>query len=78
MDPRTYGYEEPLEPLNVGDLVKVSISHWDTPPTICLGVVVETVSKNRTLFPSVRVYNLETQKITREFIGALKVVSRIV
>ena len=78
MDPRTYGYEEPLETLNVGDLVKVSISHWDSPPTICLGVVVETVTKNRTLFPSVQVFNLETKKITREFIGGLKVISRIV
>ena len=80
LDPRTYGYEQPLEALNVGDLVKVSISHWDSPPTICLGVVVQTVSnsKNKTLFPSVRVYNLETKKITREFIGSLKVVSKIV
>ena len=79
MDPRTYGYEQPLESLNVGDLVSVMISHWSTPPTNCLGVVVETMTKNnRTLFPSVKVYNLETNKITREFIGSLKVISKVV
>ena len=78
MDPRTYGYEQPLESLNVGDLVSVMISHWSAPPTNCLGVVVETMTKNnRTLFPSVRVYNLETKKITREFLGGLKVISRV-
>ncbi len=79
MDSRTYGYEERLAALNVGDLVKIAISHWDTPPTVCLGVVVETISKNNTtLFPSVGVYNLETKKITREFIGSLKVISTVV
>ena len=80
MDPRTYGYEEPLESLSVGDLVSVMISHWSSPPTNCLGVVIGTTASknNKTLFPSVRVYNLETNKITREFIGSLKVISKVV
>ena len=78
MDSRTYGYEESLDELHVGDLVKVKITHWDTPPTSCMGIVVETSAKNNvTLFPSVRVYNLETKKITRQFIGSLKVISKI-
>jgi len=43
-----------------------------------MGVVIETAIKNnQTLFPSVMVYNLETKKITREFLGGLKVISRV-
>jgi len=43
-----------------------------------MGVVIEeSIKNNQTLFPSVVVYNLETKKITREFLGTLKVISKI-
>mgnify|MGYP001212581936 CR=1 FL=1 len=78
MDSRTNGYEERLDHLNIGDLVNVTISHWGAVPTYCMGIVVDLVEKNKvTLFPSVRVYNLETKKITTEFVGSLKVISKV-
>ncbi len=78
MDSTTYGYEERLDDLCTGDLVEVKITNWGAPPTLCMGIVVDVVEKNNvTLFPSVRVYNLETKKTTTEFVGSLKVVSKI-
>ena len=78
MDTRSYGIEEPLDSITKGTLVRVCISNWGGPPTYCMGVVIETTTKNnQTLFPSVMVYNLETKKITREFLGGLKVISKV-
>ena len=78
MDPRSYGIEAPLDNIAKGTLVRVCITNWGAPPTYCMGVVNETAIKNnQTLFPSVMVYNLETKKITREFLGGLKVISRV-
>lgn len=78
MDPRTYGYEKPIDNLTKGTLVRVCVTNWGAPPTYCMGVVIETaVKNNQTLFPSVIVYNLETKRTTREFLGGLKVISKI-
>jgi hypothetical protein len=78
MDTRSYGIEEPLDSIAKGALVRVCLSNWGSPPTYCMGVVIETATKNnQTLFPSVMVYNLETKKITREFLGGLKVISKV-
>ena len=78
MDTRSYGVEEPLDSVGKGTLVKVCLTNFGAPPTYCMGVVIETTIKNnQTLFPSVIVYNLETKKTTREFLGGLKVISRV-
>ena len=82
MDSRTYGYEECLDRANwdltKGSLVKVCITNFGSPPTYCMGIVIETAIKNKqTLFPSVMVYNLETKKITREFLGGLRIISKV-
>ena len=78
MDSRTYGYEERLDNVTIGSLVNVCVTNWGAPPTYCMGIVVDTTNKNnQTLFPSVVVYNLETKRTTREFLGGLKVISRV-
>jgi len=78
LDPRSYGVEEELEAVPKGTLVRVAITNLAEPPTYCMGVVIEeSIKNNQTLFPSVVVYNLETKKITREFLGTLKVISKI-
>ena len=78
MDSRTYGYEERLDNVTIGSLVKVCVTNWSAPPTYCMAIVVDTTNKNnQTLFPSVVVYNLETKRTTREFLGGLKVISRV-
>ena len=78
MDPRSYGIEEPLDSITKGTLVRVCITNFGAPPTYCMGVVIEdTIKNNQTLFPSVVVYNLETKRTTREFLGGLKVISRV-
>jgi len=61
-----------------GTLVEIKISNWNEPPTLCLGVVIDVAPKNNDiLFPSAMVYNLETKKITREFVGTLRVISKV-
>ena len=78
MDTRAYGYEERIESITKGSLVRVCVTNWGAPPTYCMGIVVDTTNRNnQTLFPSVVVYNLETKRITREFLGGLKVISRV-
>jgi len=82
LDSRTYRHEEHLDKaswdLTKGSLVKVCITNFAAPPTYCMGVVIETAIKNKqTLFPSVMVYNLETKRITREFLGGLRVISKV-
>ena len=78
MDTRAYGYKEHIENITKGSLVRVCVTNWGAPPTYCMGIVVDTTNKNnQTLFPSVVVYNLETKRITREFLGGLKVISRV-
>ena len=78
MDSRTYGYEERLDNVTKGSLVKICITNWAAPPTYCMGIVIDTVNKNnQTLFPSVVIYNLETKRTTREFLGGLRIISKI-
>ncbi len=81
MDPNSYVRNSSsglTESYPKGTLVKITISQWGGPPTFCLGIVLDTTPKNNDiLFPSAMVYNLETKKITREFLGTLKVVSKV-
>tara|TARA_R100000773_G_C4129129_1_gene60831 strand:+ start:44 stop:286 length:243 start_codon:yes stop_codon:yes gene_type:complete len=67
-----------IENIVKGTLVEVKISNWNEPPTLCMGIVLDTSPKNNDiLFPSAMVYNLETKQITREFLGTLKVISKV-
>tara|TARA_Y100001972_G_scaffold111825_1_gene145002 strand:- start:396 stop:638 length:243 start_codon:yes stop_codon:yes gene_type:complete len=73
----SFRYRE-LKNLQKGDLVGVPMVRFAEPPLSCMGIVLTTAEENnQTLFPSVRVYNLETNKITTEFVSSLRIISKV-
>ena len=77
MDKKSYFEKANLEKIPIGSIVQIKINNFTNMPTVHMGVVVNFDSQNnKTLFPSVRVYNLDTKRITTEFIGSLKIISK--
>jgi len=78
VDSESYFGDKELKYVPIGTLVQIRTVDFTHAPIYHVGIVVESNKENtETLFPSVMVYNLETKKTSRQFLGSLKVISKV-